>query len=129
MKSWGITAAAATALFAAAGPVIAHHANSAYDRNATISVTGTVVKWQFINPHSGLWLDVKDEQGNTQQWSGEFQGVLDLYRHFGWNKDTFKPGDQITITGNPSRDGAPTMGTITVTFADGSTVNVRNAPD
>ena len=129
MKSRGIMLGAAAALAVGAGPLLAHHANSAYDRNATVSVTGTVVKWQFINPHSGLWLDVTDEQGNTQQWSGEFQGVLDLYRHFGWNKDTFKPGDRITITGNPSRDGAPTMGTISVTFADGKTVNVRNAPD
>jgi hypothetical protein len=129
MKRSRILLIAAAALAATSGPLLAHHANSAYDRDATISVTGTVIKWQFINPHAGLWLNVTDEQGNSQEWSGEFQGVLDLYRHFSWNKDTFKPGDKITITGNPSRDGAQSIATISVTFADGNTVNVRNAPD
>jgi hypothetical protein len=116
-------------LFLVAAPLSAHHANSAYDMQRTVSITGTVTKWQFINPHSGLWLEVEDEQGRVVEWSGEFQGVLDLYRHFSWNKDTFKPGDRVTIIGHPSRNGDPTMSTRRVVFADGKEVDVRSAPD
>ena len=107
----------------------AHHANSAFDRAQSVTVTGKVTRWQFINPHAGLWLEVTDENGNVVEWSAEFQGTLDLYRNFSWNKDTFKPGDTITITGFPARDGAPTMGARIVEFADGSEVDLRSAPD
>ena len=108
---------------------LAHHANSAYDRDQSVTVTGTVTRWQFINPHAGLWLDVDDGSGNSVEWSAEFQGTLDLYRHFSWNKDTFKPGDTISVTGFPARDGTPNLGARIVVFADGTEVDVRSAPD
>ena len=117
----------AMSLVASAG--LAHHANSAYDRSRTISVSGTVTLWQFINPHAGIWLDVTDEHGNIQEWSSEFQSVQDLYRMFQWNKDTFKPGDEVTIIGNPDRrPGQYSMLTEAVVFADGTRVEVRNNP-
>ena len=68
IRATGIIAIAG-AFFALASVTLtafAHHANSAFDRTQLISVTGTVTKWQFINPHCGLWLDVTDEQGNVQ---------------------------------------------------------------
>ena len=108
---------------------VAHHANSAYDRTATISVTGTVTRWQFINPHCGIWLNVDQDDGTTVEWAGEFQSVQDLYRFFGWNKDTFQPGDEVTIIGNPDRrEGHASMWVSEVVFADGSRVDVRNTP-
>ena len=113
----------------ASGPAAAHHANSAYDRDTTVEVSGTVTRWQFINPHAGLWFEVADDDGKVVEWSAEFQGTLDLYRHFQFNKDTFLPGDSITIVGHPARNGDPTMGTRIVIFADGREVNVRSAPD
>ena len=111
-------------------PSWAHHANSAYDRERTISVTGVVTRWQFINPHAGIWLDVTDEQGNVTGWSGEFQSIQDLYRHYGWNKDTFQPGDEIAIYGNPDRrEGRFSMWTSLVVMPDGTEVDVRNTPE
>ena len=107
----------------------AHHANSAYDRNTTVRVSGTVTRWQFINPHAGLWFEVVDEDGGIVEWSAEFQGTLDLYRHFRFNKDTFLAGDSVTIVGYPARNGDPTMSTRIVIFADGREVDVRSAPD
>ena len=107
----------------------AHHANSAYDRNTTVRIDGTVTQWQFINPHAGLWLEVPDGDGNVVEWSAEFQGTLDLYRHFHFNKDTFAPGDPVAIVGYPSRSGEPTVSTRIVIFADGREVDVRSAPD
>lgn len=110
-------------------PLFAHHANFAYDRTRSISVSGTVTKWQFINPHSGLWIEVVDERGIVEEWSGEFQGTLDLYRHFGWNKNTFVPGKKITLIGYPSRNHTNSMGVRSVVFADGKKTDVRSAPD
>ncbi len=108
---------------------VAHHANSAYDRTTTISVTGTVTRWQFINPHCGIWLEAEHEDGTTVEWAGEFQSVQDLYRFFGWNKDTFQPGDEVTIMGNPDRrEGHTSMWVSEVVFADGTRVDVRNTP-
>lgn len=107
----------------------AHHANSAYDRNQSVTVTGTVTQWQFINPHAGLWFEVQGDDGDLVEWSAEFQGTLDLYRHFSWNKDTFKPGDTITVTGDPARDGTPNLAARIVEFSDGTEVDVRSAPD
>ena len=112
-----------------AQPLAAHHANSAFDREQSVTVSGVVSAWQFINPHAGLFLDVTDDDRNVVRWSVEFQGTLDLYRHFSWNKDTFKPGDTITVTGFPSREGTPTLAAHIVIFANGTEVNVRNAPD
>jgi len=107
----------------------AHHANSAFDRSSSHTVTGMVTRWQFINPHAGLWLDVADDVGNVVSWTVEFQGTSDLYRHFGWNKDTFKVGDTVTVTGDPARDGSANLAARIVIFADGSEVDVRGAPD
>ena len=121
--------AAALAFFVAA-TTMAHHANSAYDRTRTISVTGVVTRWQFINPHAGLFLDVTDADGNVVEWSGEFQSIQDLYRTYGWNKNTFKPGDEVTIYGNPDRrEGHYSMWTSLVVMPDGSEVDVRNIPE
>ena len=63
------------------------------------------------------------------EWSAEFQGTLDLYRHFQFNKDTFLPGDSVTIVGYPAHSGDPAMSTRIVIFADGREVDVRSAPD
>jgi hypothetical protein len=109
---------------------LAHHANSAYDRDATVTITGVVTRWQFVNPHSGIWIDVTGDDGSVQQWSGEFQSVQDLYRFFSWNKDTFQPGDSVTLVGNPDRRPDHfSVWTSRVIFADGSEVDVRNTPE
>ena len=127
-------AAARTGLLAAIAllPValaMAHHANSAFDREATITVSGTVTRWQFINPHVGIWIEAADENGEVREWTGEFQSVQDLYRLFGWNKDTFQPGDPVTLIGNPDRrPDHYSMWVEGVIFADGTEVDVRNNP-
>ncbi len=110
-------------------PSSAHHANSAYDREQTINVTGVVTGWQFFNPHVGIFLDVTDEQGNVTEWAGEFTSIQDLYRNFGWNKNTFQPGDRVTIQGNPDRrEGRHSMWVSLVVMPDGTEVDVRNIP-
>jgi len=124
-----LLSAAVILIVALTGVASAHHATSSYDKEQLVSVSGTVLRWQFINPHSGLWLEVAGEDGETTEWSGEFQGTLDLYRHFSFNKNTFAPGDQINLTGYPDRMGNPTMSVRFVGFSDGREVDVRSAPD
>ena len=111
-------------ILAVSGPLLAHHGNSAYDMDKTVTVTGTVTKWQVINPHSGIWIEVKDERGNVQVWSGEFGGALDLYRRLRWNKDTFKLGDRITLTGNPAKNGGNSLHTRMLILPDGKEVDL-----
>jgi hypothetical protein len=102
----------------------AHHSNSAYDTSKTVTVRGTVTRWQLVNPHSGLWIEVRTDRGTSEVWAGEFAGTLDLYRRFSWNRATFKAGDQITLIGNPARDGSTSLMARKVVFADGKEVDL-----
>ena len=128
MRGLLVTVAASVSIAFVSQFVVAHHATSAFDRQNSVTVEGTVKRWQFINPHSGIWIDVEAD-GTVEEWVGEFQGTLDLYRHFSWNKDTFHPGDRVTLTGYPAFDGSNAMSVRIVGFADGSEVDVRSAPD
>ncbi len=128
MRGFPATVIASVAIACVSYIAQAHHATSAFDRQNTVTVEGTVTRWQFINPHSGIWIEVEND-GAVEEWIGEFQGTLDLYRHFNWNKDTFHPGDRITLTGYPAFDGSSAMSVRIVGFPDGTEVDVRSAPD
>ncbi|MGI9258644.1 MAG: DUF6152 family protein [Gammaproteobacteria bacterium] len=128
MRGFLVTTTVSVAIAFVSQFVQAHHATSAFDRQSSVTVEGTVKRWQFINPHSGIWIDVEAD-GAVEEWVGEFQGTLDLYRHFSWNKDTFHSGDRVTLTGYPAFDGSNAMSVRIVGFADGSEVDVRSAPD
>lgn len=127
---YAVVACVLSVLLLPASSIAAHHANSAYDREKTISVSGTVTKWQFINPHAGIWLKVTDEAGDVHEWAEEFQSIQDLYRFFQWNQKTFQPGDEITIVGNPDRrPDRYSMWVSRVIVPDGSEIDVRNTPE
>ncbi len=86
-------------------PVFAHHGSATYDETKLAVIMGTVSSFQFSNPHAQLFLDVKDSKGNVEKWVGEGTSPNMLVRE-GWNRRTIKPGDQITATGHPARNGA-----------------------
>jgi hypothetical protein len=87
-----------------AGAAFAHHGTAAYDTSKMTTVTGTVTAFDFINPHCQVYWDVKSENGETEKWQGELTAPNKLARA-GWNKDTLKPGDKITITGYRTKTG------------------------
>jgi uncharacterized protein DUF6152 len=105
-----------------AGSASAHHSVQAeFDVHKTISLTGTVAKVEFINPHSYMSVDVPDANGNAQRWAFEMGGI-GSFRRVGMSKadrDCLKPGFPITITGLAAKDGSNTGHLSELKFADG----------
>ena len=90
------------------GSLYAHHSAAKYDIEHQITLKGTVTKFSFTNPHTQVHFKVKDEQGNVEQWTVQSAPPQRLYRA-GWNAKTLKPGDIITVTGAPAKDGSKVM--------------------
>jgi Family of unknown function (DUF6152) len=107
--------------------VSAHHGSAAYDLN-TSTIKGTIVEFQFVNPHCQLRVDVKDDKGNVVHWTGEFTNPAALHRR-GWNKEMFKPGDAITLEGNRAKSGAPFMRVMKLEMADGNKLTALGGDD
>ena len=92
----------------------AHHGAAIYDQTKTVTVTGTVTQFRFANPHVLIFAAVTGDDGKTVEWSGELTSPTRLARGeeeggVKWTRDIIKPGDRITLTGNPARNGAPAL--------------------
>jgi hypothetical protein len=100
-------------------PVYAHHPFSAeYDSNKPVTLTGTVTKVDWANPHSYLHMDVKGDDGKTANWTMEMGNPKKL-QNAGWKKDSVKMGDQVTVEGWQARDGSKRANVNTVMLPDG----------
>jgi hypothetical protein len=86
----------------------AHHGQAGYNTTVAVTVSGTVTGFQFVNPHSIVDLDVKDDKGETQAWQGELTSPNHLVRA-GWTATTLKVGDQVTMAGYRAKSGANSM--------------------
>ena len=116
----------ATTLIAAA-PAFAHHGTAGYDMSKVVTLTGTVSKVQWSNPHIYYTIDAKDESGNVQHWSLEMSAPL-LLERFGWTKDSIKEGDQVVAEAHPAKNGAPVGISGTATFLLKFVVNGKALP-
>ena len=100
---------AVAAVLLAAGPAFAHHGTAGYDMVKVVTVKGTVTKVDWNNPHVIFHIDgnidAKDG-GDIQHWSLEVSPPL-LMNRFGWNKESLKPGDQVSAETHPARSGSP----------------------
>jgi hypothetical protein len=104
----------------------AHHSFTAeYDANQSLAITGVVTRMDWTNPHSRLYLDVKDGKGVVTKWSFELGGPLTLTR-LGWTRDSVKPGDHVKVQGFRAKDGSLTGNGRTVTLSDGRMLRSRN---
>lgn len=105
------------AALAAGAPLSAHHGTAAsYDMSKSVTVKGTVTDYKWTNPHVQLYFDVKDGQGNIVHWGGEMLSPAVLARK-GLNRNTLKPGDQVTVTLSQSKVGNP-VGVVGVIVVD-----------
>jgi hypothetical protein len=91
---------------AAGVPALAHHSFAAvYFENQSVSVTGEVVQFDYINPHAWVHLMARDETGELQKFSAEWSNPRRLGQQ-GLTAASIKPGDQVVITGSPGRNSA-----------------------
>ena len=84
----------------------AHHGSAAFDTGKTVVLKGTVVEWIYSNPHCLLKIDVKGEDGKVVQWLAEGQAPNVIFPG-GYRRDSFKPGDQVSVTVEPVKNGVP----------------------
>ena len=114
-------------LLGLSAPALAHHSAAGIDRTKSQVVTGTVKEFRWTNPHSWIDLDVTDDKGVAQTWSVEMTSPAFLVRA-GWKSSTLKPGDKVSITLRPFRNGDPGGLFVSVTLADGRVLGERAAP-
>jgi hypothetical protein len=100
-------------------PLIAHHGAASILSGETITLKGTVKSWLWSNPHCLLTFDVMGEDGKVVQWVAETQAPNSIYSS-GYRRDSFKPGDAVTITLEPVKSGRPNGRISRAVLADGT---------
>lgn len=101
-----------------ASSVSAHHGVPNFDISRTVTVKGVVVDYLLINPHMEMRVKVTDDSGNSVDWNVEAVSLLMMLRA-GFKRDTFKPGDMVTVTGHPNKEGKPMMVLVKIVLPDG----------
>jgi Family of unknown function (DUF6152) len=113
MSKWGIGVfAAAVGLVSVSMPLFAHHGTSVFDTSKALTMKGSVTEWDWFNPHCLLQFDIKNEGGQVVHWIAETQNPAEMVS-LGWGKASFKPGDEVTVTLKPAKNGKP-FGRITL---------------
>jgi Family of unknown function (DUF6152) len=106
MKRQWLAFAAAAALVAGSGAALAHHSFAMFDQDHPMELSGTVTEFKFTSPHTFVLLDVKGADGADTVWNLEGASPSALVRE-GWSSKTLKAGDQLKMTIDPLRSGAP----------------------
>ncbi len=120
--------ALAAVVLLVSGLAFAHHGAAGYESNRVTTLKGTVTEFRFQNPHAQIFLDVKDSTGKVQNWILEAVGIATLSRS-GWTKSIMKPGDEVTVTGNPAKNGSPSMRLTKVVLASGKELGLERGED
>lgn len=106
------------AILVASPSLDAHHGAAAFDLAHSTTLSATVTRFHWANPHALITFSAAAADGGSEEWTAETAGPVILVRA-GWTKTTLKMGDQITIVGQPAKNGSRTMLLQRVIFADG----------
>jgi hypothetical protein len=115
------SAAAAIALFLSCSVADAHHSFAMFDLAKDVTVEAVVKEVQFTNPHVWLQILVDDGKGGQTEWSIE-SGAPGMMLRNGWKPSTLKPGDKVTLTMHPLKNGSPGGSLVRVKVPDGRTL-------
>lgn len=127
VRTAGIVALATLGL--ATVPAQAHHAFAAeFDASRPVKVTGTVTKLRLVNPHSWIFIDVKNPNGSVTNWGFEF-GTPSGLENAGLTKADFAPGKVITLSGFQAKSGGAFGHSTLATLPDGRSLKTGSAPD
>jgi hypothetical protein len=113
------TCVLALSLCVAPAVMLAHHGSALYESSKRITFQAVVTDWLWASPHCLLEFDVKDDKGNTVHWNAEVSNPQDMTAQ-GWSRKMFKPGDQVTLTLIPAKNGQP-IGRILEVVLNGKT--------
>lgn len=116
-------------------PLLAHHSVAdEYDKSTTVTIQGMVTKVEWMNPHARVWMNTKNADGTVSNWELELPppNVLTRMRASAGEpnntgnagKDTFKQGDQLTVTLWRAKDGSLLGNALTISFPDGRVMDL-----
>jgi Family of unknown function (DUF6152) len=108
--------------------LFAHHGAASYDTSKMTTLKGTVTSVQWMNPHAEIEIEVNDTAGKAQKYTVESVSPLGLSR-IGWTKNSVKPGDQITVTGNLSKNGMHILRLKKIVFPTGEELTIQSGED
>jgi hypothetical protein len=103
-------------------PVAAHHSGAMYDSGRTQTIQGKVTEFNWVNPHSSIKVEVTGADGKSAIWLIEMNTPQNLVRS-GWKRTTIKPGDQVSVTVRPMRNGTPGGAYVSIKLADGTVLD------
>jgi hypothetical protein len=119
-KAFGVFLAAMCFL-AVSTPLPAHHGSTGYDMEKQLVMKATVTDWLWANPHCFLTYDTTDDKGTVVRWTAEVSNPVDMTKR-GWSRRILNPGDQITVTVRPAKNGAPVGQLMKVVLPNGQTL-------
>jgi hypothetical protein len=112
---------AVVCLLAVSVPLLAHHGAAGFDAEKQLTMKATVTDWLWANPHCYMKYDTTDEKGNLVHWAVEVSNPTDMTKR-GWSLHSFKPGDEVTVTVRPARNGALVGQLLKVVLPSGQTL-------
>ena len=113
-----VTTGVLISLMATCGPAFAHHSGAMFDVSRKVDISGTIVDFNWSNPHANFKVNVDKPGGTSEVWAVEMNSPNNLVRE-GWKRTTLKAGDKVTVTVRPLRDGTPGGQYVSIVLADG----------